>query len=346
MVIGFIGSGSMAAAMARGWAGESEGMLFSDAGSGRAKALAEELGGEALGNSQVAERADLLVLAVKPAKLDRGGAGAAGGATASSRSSPRSRSSAVAEAFPGAEVLRVMPNVGVEVRKGVLCVAGEASEATRAKLELLGHVVDLAGRGFRRGDRGDGLRAGLPGAGGRGARRRRRRGRASTPSCARELVVETTAGTAELLRVRHPADVRRAVASPGGSTEAGLEALDREGAREAFEAAVAASLERMRAMIVAAVTSRSDVADYVSALFIVYIDPDLLQHPASPTCRGCPTTAWLRAVLDFVTETDQPLPEHLPALDPAGRRRRLRLRPRPDPRPDRPLRRAGDRRRR
>ena len=58
------------------------------------------------------------------------------------------------------------------------------------------------------------------------------------PELARELVVETTAGTAELLRIRHPADVRKAVASPGGSTEAGLEALDREGAREAFEAAV------------------------------------------------------------------------------------------------------------
>jgi len=66
------------------------------------------------------------------------------------------------------------------------------------------------------------------------------------PELARELVVETAAGTAELLRVRHPADVREAVASPGGSTEAGLEALDREGVREAFAAAVRASLERMR----------------------------------------------------------------------------------------------------
>jgi pyrroline-5-carboxylate reductase len=65
------------------------------------------------------------------------------------------------------------------------------------------------------------------------------------PELARELVVETTAGTAELLRLRHPADVRRAVASPGGSTEAGLDALDREGARDAFEAAVRASLQRM-----------------------------------------------------------------------------------------------------
>ena len=63
---------------------------------------------------------------------------------------------------------------------------------------------------------------------------------------ARELVVETAVGTAELLRTHLPADVRRAVASPGGSTEAGLEALDREGGREAFEAAVRASLQRMR----------------------------------------------------------------------------------------------------
>ncbi len=59
-------------------------------------------------------------------------------------------------------------------------------------------------------------------------------------------MVETAAGTAELLRRHHPAELQKAVASPGGSTEAGLEALEREGARRAFEAAVEASLERMR----------------------------------------------------------------------------------------------------
>ena len=244
MVIGFIGSGSMAAAMARGWAGESEGMLFSDAGSGRAKALAEEVGGEALGNSQVAERADLVVLAVKPAKL----AEVAPELQAARRvvsilaAVPVQR---VADAFPGAEVLRLMPNVGVEVRKGVLCVAGEASEATRAKLELLGRVVDLPDEDF---DEATAVMSCAPAYLALAVEALADAGAAAglDAELARELVVETTAGTAELLRVRHPADVRRAVASPGGSTEAGLDALDREGAREAFQAAVAASLERMR----------------------------------------------------------------------------------------------------
>ena len=45
---------------------------------------------------------------------------------------------------------------------------------------------------------------------------------------------------------RHPAALREAVASPGGSTEAGLAALEEEDVPEAFEAAVRASLERMR----------------------------------------------------------------------------------------------------
>src|SRR3954453_20983853 len=70
MVVGFVGSGSMAAAIARGWAGEFEAMLFSDSGSGRAQALAEELGGEVASNEEIAERADLVLLAVKPNKLE------------------------------------------------------------------------------------------------------------------------------------------------------------------------------------------------------------------------------------------------------------------------------------
>ncbi|MDX6627350.1 MAG: pyrroline-5-carboxylate reductase, partial [Solirubrobacterales bacterium] len=137
------------------------------------------------------------------------------------------------------------PNLGVEVRSGVLCVAGEASEEVRRKLDLLGHVVEIADEDF---DAATAVMGCAPAYLALAVEAIAEAGAEDglDPELARELVVETTAGTAELLRVRHPADVRRAVASPGGSTEAGLEALDREGARAAFAAAVQASLRRMR----------------------------------------------------------------------------------------------------
>jgi pyrroline-5-carboxylate reductase len=245
VIVGFVGSGSMAAAMARGWKGLVESMLFTDSGSGRAAELAKELEGEALSsNAELAERADVVVLAVKPAKLEEvaGELGAARtvvsllGATSLER---------VAALFPEAEAIRVMPNVGVEVRRGVLCVAGAESQQTRSLLGALGHVVELPDSQFDAATAVMGcapayLALAVEAIADAGAED------GLDPELSRELVVETTAGTAELLRLRHPADIRKAVASPGGSTEAGLEALDREGAREAFAAAVRASLERMR----------------------------------------------------------------------------------------------------
>lgn len=245
MIVGFCGSGSMAAAMARGLRGQVDGMLFTDGGSGRAAELAAELDEEAVAsNGVLVERADVVVLAVKPARLEEAAVELGGAKVVVSLLGATSLE-ALRGAFPGAEVVRVMPNVGVEVRKGVLCVAGEPDTAVRGMLEGLGRVFDLPDSQFDAAtavmgcapaylalaveaiaDAGvdDGLDAEL----------------------ARELVVETAAGTAELLRTHDPAELRKAVASPGGSTEAGLEALGREGAREAFEAAVRASLERMR----------------------------------------------------------------------------------------------------
>jgi pyrroline-5-carboxylate reductase len=151
----------------------------------------------------------------------------------------------LAAALPGAEVLRVMPNVGVEVRRGVLCVAGAADPEVREALAVLGHVVEIADSEF---DEATAIMGCAPAYLALAVEALADAGAAAglDRELAGELVVETTAGTAELLRVRHPADVRRAVTSPGGSTEAGLEALDREGARAAFEAAVEASLQRMR----------------------------------------------------------------------------------------------------
>jgi pyrroline-5-carboxylate reductase len=168
---------------------------------------------------------------VKPARLDEV-AGELGGSKVVVSLLGATSLEKISATFPDSEVVRVMPNVGVEVRKGVLCVAGEPDAGLKAMLEGLGHVVEIPDSQF---DAAPAVMGCAPAYLALAAEAR-----------ARELVVETTAGTAELLRVRHPADVRKAVASPGGSTEAGLEALDREGAREAFEAAVRASLERMR----------------------------------------------------------------------------------------------------
>jgi pyrroline-5-carboxylate reductase len=235
----------MAAAFARGWAGEFEWMLFSDSGSGRAQALADELGGEVASNAEIASRADVLLLAVKPDKLDDVAPDlcAAKEVVSVLAATPLERLRA---ALPGAEhILRVMPNVGVEVRQGVLCVAGAVSEEARAKLELLGRLVELPEEEF---DAATAVMGCSPAYLALAVEAIAEAGAADglDPDLSRRLVVETAVGTAELLRRHDPAAVRKAVASPGGSTEKGLEALDREGAREAFAAAVRASLERMR----------------------------------------------------------------------------------------------------
>ena len=59
-----------------------------------------------------------------------------------------------------------------------------------------------------------------------------------------ELVVQTLAGTAELLRRRgyDTVAVRREVTSPGGVTARGLDALERAGLRSAFSEALDAVL--------------------------------------------------------------------------------------------------------
>lgn len=220
-------------------------MLFSDGGSGRAQKLADELGGEVASNEEIARRADLVVLAVKPNRLAEVAPQLEGAKEVVSVLAVTALEQLRA-ALPGSEnVLRVMPNVGVEVRQGVLCVAGTASAAARAKLDLLGHVVEIPEEDF---DGATAVMGCAPAYLALAVEAIAEAGAADglDPDLARELVVETAVGTAELLRRHRPADLRRAVASPGGSTEAGLDALEREGARRAFEAAVEASLERMR----------------------------------------------------------------------------------------------------
>jgi pyrroline-5-carboxylate reductase len=244
MVIGFCGSGSMAAAMARGWGADAAGTLFTDSGSGRGAQLAAEVGGEALkSNAELARRADAVLLAVKPAMLAEVAA-EMGEATAVVSLLGATPLASVEAAFPGAKVGRLMPNVAVEVRRGTLCLAGSVPDELRRMLGLLGTIVELDDALFDAATAVMGcspayLALAVEALADAGAEAGLDR------DLALELVVAAAQGTAELLGERPPAEVRHTVASPGGSTEAGLEALDREGAAAAFEAAVRASLERM-----------------------------------------------------------------------------------------------------
>lgn len=245
MIIGFCGSGNMAAAIAKGWVGQWEQMLFFDPDSDRALRLAEELGGEAVGsNGELAERADVVLLAVKPSALQQA-AGELPGAESVISILGATPLEDVQTAFPNAKVGRVMPNVAVEVGGGVLCIAGEFSPEVREQLSALGAVIELPDSQF---DVATALMACSPAYFALVAEALAEAGVAEglDRDLVEKLVVEAAAGAGSLMRIRLPADVRVSVTSPGGSTEAGLEALDREGARAAFEAAVRASLERMR----------------------------------------------------------------------------------------------------
>jgi pyrroline-5-carboxylate reductase len=245
MQVGFIGSGNMARALARGWG---DPVLATDSGSGRARALAEELGGEALdSNRELAERADVVVLAHKPAQLAEVAWEAAGSAKAVVSLLARTPLADVRSAYPGVPAFVVVPNTAVEVRRGVLAFAEsdavDTDPALRDRLKELfarvGTVVDvperlLAVAGACAGV-GPAYWALLVEAQVEAAVRR-----GMPAALATQLVVETMAGSAELIRGRDgdTLAVRREVSSPGGTTARGLAALERGGVRAAFHSAI------------------------------------------------------------------------------------------------------------
>jgi len=244
MQVGFIGAGNMARALARGWG---DPVLCTDSGSGRARELAGELGGEALSsNRELAERADVVILAHKPAQLAEVAWEAAGAAKAVVSLLARTSQADVRSAYPGVPVFRIEPNTAVQLRRGVLAFAepdAQTDEALREQVRdqfgRVGTVIDVPERLMTVAGACSGVgpaywallveayvdaavKAGMPAA------------------MAAALVTETMAGAAELLRSRggDTLAVRREVASPGGTTARGLAALERGGVRSAFAAAM------------------------------------------------------------------------------------------------------------
>lgn len=234
----------MASALARGWG---DPILCTDVNVARAEALAAEVGGEAVGsNGELAQRADVVFLCHKPEQLGEVAAEIAGAKPGQAIVSILGGTplEALQAAYPGQPVFRLMPNVAVEVGRGVICLSEPAdldpdlAASVLVLLERIATVVKMHERQMEAATAAMGVgpayvallveaqvdaivRLGIP------------------AEVAGELVAETMAGTLELLAARDgdTLAVRRAVTSPGGSTARGLAALEAHGLRTAFQAA-------------------------------------------------------------------------------------------------------------
>lgn len=237
----------MARAMARGWG---DPVLCSDSGSGRAQALADELGGRAVSNAEVAAEADLVILCHKPYQLREVAEQIAGQVSAVVSVLGGVPGGELRTAYPHAQVFRMVPNTPVEVRRGVsvyaphvtphgLAIDHDLEREVIALFERLGTVVTmdetLLGVALGLSSVGPAYQALLLEAQVDAAVRH-----GIKPAVAAQLVAETMAGTAELLRTREydTLAVRREVTSPAGSTARGLDALERAGIRTAFSDAL------------------------------------------------------------------------------------------------------------
>jgi pyrroline-5-carboxylate reductase len=242
----------MASALARG---VGEPVLVHDVDESKARALAEELGGEAVGsNAELAERADVLVLCHKPKQLSDVAGEVGGRARVVVSILAATTTEQLAEAYPGASIYRFIPNMPTEVKRGVLCyVPGPgAPDGPEAEiLELFGRTgavirlddepliepamalmscgpafLALVAESFADAGAAHGL----------------------DPDDAMRMVVETMGGTADYL-ARHDYDgpaLRARVATPGGTTERGLITLEERGLRDVTRAAVDAVVEATR----------------------------------------------------------------------------------------------------
>jgi pyrroline-5-carboxylate reductase len=260
--IGFLGGGAMAEALIGGLlaAGASpDSVRAADPLPARRDHLARRFGiRSAADNRAVVEASDVVVIAVKPGAVAGVLAELAGGDLDRARPLWVSIAAGVtlgaleAGLPPGARIVRAMPNTPAQVREGAtgLCGNERASAADRAaalalfeavgiaweapREALLDAVTGLSGSGpayvfaFLEALIDAGEEVGLP------------------HEASRRLAFQTVFGAVKLAREseRTPAELRRQVSSPGGTTLAGLARLEDLGFGRAVREAVQAATRR------------------------------------------------------------------------------------------------------
>jgi pyrroline-5-carboxylate reductase len=233
-----------------------ERLMASDPVEARRRLLADQLGiGVTDSNAQLVRSCELVVLAVKPQQLETALVGL-----------PRDVRPIYLSIVAGcpltrlrsllgddARLVRSMPNTPALIQAGVSAVAagpdlppadvdravavlGAVGRVVRLPESLLDAVTGLSGSGpayvfaLIEALVDAGVAEGLP------------------ADAARELVVQTVIGAARLVEQtgESPAELRRKVSSPGGTTLAGLAALDAHGFHQALDAAVRAATARSK----------------------------------------------------------------------------------------------------
>lgn len=263
MKLGFIGCGKMAAALAGGvlksGAFAKKDVFVTDKFPDAAKNLAGKHGVRALpDNAALSAAADAILLCVKP--------GDAFDALQAARKQLAGKlvisilagvtlSALQKAAGEKTRIIRVMPNTPALIHKGAAAyvpgysatendaavtekIFSAAGKVFRVKEELLDVVTGLSGSGpayiyvVIEAMADAGVLMGLP------------------RELALQLAAQTVAGAAEMVLETglHPAQLKDQVTSPGGTTIAGLEALEAAGIRSAFLGAVRAATERSREM--------------------------------------------------------------------------------------------------
>jgi pyrroline-5-carboxylate reductase len=260
--IGFLGTGKMATALAQGWlrAGlaRAEHVRGGDPISEAREAFAKATGATSLpSNRLVIAQSDLIVLAVKPQQMDEVLCEIAPGVTAEKHLLVSVAAGVGLQAITDrlgvadSRVVRVMPNTPCLVGASASAYAA-GSGATADDVQLVDRLFNAVGRAFAVPEKLLDAVTGLSGSGPAfvfvviealsdgGVRMGLPR------ELATQLAAQTVLGSAKLLLETglHPGALKDMVASPAGTTIAGLHALERGGLRAALIDAVEAATRR------------------------------------------------------------------------------------------------------